>query len=331
MRLGPLHFLHPLWLLALPGLAALAAFTVHRRAGRDGAWARLVDEPLRSLMRVAGAERGRSPWPIIYVAWTGAVLALAGPTWQHRVGAGYRAAAAWVVLLDLSPSMGASDVQPDRVARARYAIEDLLAAAHDARVGLVVFAGEPYTVAPLTSDVATIRALLQPLSPGLMPESGHDLAPALARAGRLLASGHAGHGQVIVLTDGFDDEASALAAAAHLRQQGATVSVVGIGTRSGAPERDAAGAFVRDTSGAIVVSRLEAGRLARLAAAGGGRLVGLAGLPGLIASLDAARSRSFDTGRGRAGARIASWRNDGVWLLPALLLATALLARRGWI
>ncbi|WP_312632366.1 vWA domain-containing protein, partial [Mammaliicoccus sciuri] len=87
-----------------------------------------------------------------------------------------------VVVLDLSPSMAAADLQPDRVTRARYAIDDLLGAARDARVGLVAFSDEPYTVSPLTDDVATVRALSQPLAPGIMPSAGDQLAPALRQA-----------------------------------------------------------------------------------------------------------------------------------------------------
>jgi Ca-activated chloride channel homolog len=329
--LGQFHFLHPLWLAALPALAVVVAAIVRRRPSRDGAWSRLIDAPLLPLMRLAGAGRGRSPWLIVCLAWAVAVVALAGPAWQHRRTPGYRAPAAWIVLLDLSPSMGATDVLPDRVTRARYAVEDLLSAAQDARVALVVFAGESYTVTPLTTDVATIRSLLQPLSPGLMPESGHALAPALERAEQLLRTGKAGHGQVIVLSDGFADEQRALAAAAHLRQLGATVDVVGIGTRSGAPERDATGEFTRDENGDIVVSRLQTPRLERLAAAGGGRFFTLATVPDLISTLDAARSLAVDQGLEAGDARVASWRNDGVWLLPALLVLTALLARKGWV
>ena len=90
--------------------------------------------------------------------------------------------------------MSAADLEPNRVTRARYVASDLLGEAHDNRVGLVVFAGESHTVTPLTSDVATVRMLLKPLAPGLMPESGDNLAPALQEAGRLLQAGAAQHG-----------------------------------------------------------------------------------------------------------------------------------------
>ncbi|HTX23691.1 MAG TPA: VWA domain-containing protein [Steroidobacteraceae bacterium] len=325
------HFLHPAWLLALPVVLVISGSSLlHARAG-DSAWARLVDAHLLPLLRLNGAGRGRSPWLLVGVAWTLAVVALAGPSWHRALTPGYRAPGAWVVLLDLSPSMAAADVMPDRATRARFAIADLLGAAEDARVALVAFAGEPYTVTPLTTDVATIRTLLQPLSPQLMPEAGHALAPALVEASRLLRAGNAPSGQIIVLTDGFDDQDQALATAANLARQGVTIHVVGIGTATGAPERDAAGGFVRDERGDILVTRMQADALRKLASAGGGRFVTLSGLPAVIAALHAARPTEPDAGASPAEARLASWRNDGIWLVPPLLLATALLARKGWI
>src|SRR5579872_1315825 len=194
------HFLHPYWLLALPPLVAFAVWLARRR-GRDGPWPRMMDGELLSLLRLSAGGPGRSPWPLIGLAWTVAVVALAGPTWQLQVTPAYRAPAAWIVALEVSPSMDAADVAPSRIARARYAIDELLSAAHDARVGLVAFAGDAYTVAPLTNDVATVRNLAQPLAPSLMPEGGDRLAPALEEAARLLQASPGKDRQVIVLTD----------------------------------------------------------------------------------------------------------------------------------
>lgn len=324
------HFLHPLWLLALPPLVALAVWLARRR-GRDGAWPRLLDGELLSLLRLSGGGAGRSPWLLIGVIWTLAVLALAGPTWQRQITPAYRAPAAWVVALDVSPSMEAADVPPSRIARARYAIDDLLSAAHDARVGLVAFAGDPYTVAPLTSDVATVRNLAQPLAPGLMPESGNRLAPALEEAARLLQASRGRDRRIIVLTDGFTDPARALVAAEQLHHRGIAVDIIGVGTTAGAPAPDGNGGFVRDAQGQVVLTRLDPDLLKRVAAAGGGRFVPLSALPELVADLHDAGSREIGSSVAAPHVRIASWLNDGVWLLPPLLLLAALVARRGWL
>ena len=323
------HFLHPLWLLALLPLLGLAAWLAHRH-GQAGAWAGVVDRELLGLLRLPRAHTRSSPWPLIGLGWALAATALAGPSFGHRQGSAYRVASAWVLLLDLSPSMSVADLAPDRITRARYAVADLLTAARDVRVALVVFAGEPHTVTPLTTDVGTVRTLLRPLAPRLMPEAGDALAPALQEAERLLRGAHAFQGQIIVLSDGFDDVEPAALEAQRLHEQGMTVHVVSVGTEAGAPLPDVRGGFQRDERGDILFARVQPAALQAVAAAGGGRLVTLAELPELTATLQQQQARTLD-GEQALDSHIAGWRNDGIWLLPPLLLVVALIARRGWL
>lgn len=324
------HWLHPWWLLALPPLLALLVWAARRR-GRDGPWPRLLDSELLKLLRLKEPGAGRSPWLLIGLIWTLAVLALAGPTWQRQITPAYRAPAAWIAALELSPSMNAADVVPSRITRARLSLDDLVSAAHDARIGLIAFAGDAYTVAPLTSDVATVRNLAGPLAPSLMPEAGDRLAPALEEAARLLQSSPGRDRQVVVFTDGFTDPARALSVAERLKREGIAVNIVGVGTASGAPEPNGNGGFVRNPQGQVLLTRLDSDLLAKVAAAGGGRYVSLRQMPALVAALHAAGSREMSSGVAAPQVKLASWLNDGVWLLPPLLLLGALLARRGWL
>ncbi len=325
-----IHFLHPWALAALPPLWALALWLARRRA-RAGAWPRLMDAELLALLRLEGERAGaRSPWPLIGVLWTLAVVALAGPSWQRQVTAAYRLPAAWVFAVQLSPSMNARDLSPSRAAQARFAVDDLLAAAHDARVGLVAFAGEAYPVAPLTADGATVRNLDRALSPQLMPEHGARLAPALHAAARLLHAWAGGDRQIIVLMDSVHDPARAIQAAARLRRAGITVNVVGVGTTAGAPTPRATGGFRRGADGTVLISRLHPAVLQRIADAGGGEFVRLDQLPQLIAALHADGLRGIAGTHAAPQVHLSSWLNDGVWLLPLIVLFGALLARRGW-
>ncbi len=324
------HFLHPTWLLAiLPLLAVAIGFTLRRR--RTGGWAQVVDADLLPALRLQSGERSGTPWLPIGCAWTLAALALAGPAWRQAPSPAFRSPANWVVVLDLSPSMAVGDVAPDRATRARYAINDILSAAQDARVGLIVFAGEAQTVVPLTSDVATVRALLQPLTPGIMPESGDDIAPALNDAERLLRQAGGRSGKVIVLTDGFADPAQALQAAQTLKRQGAALEVVGVGTAEGAPQLDAGGGFVHDAQGAGVLSKLPIDELQHLAIAGGGHYWSLGEVGAMLASLQSTVSNPLAENAIETKLQVGAWRNEGIWLLPPLLFAAALCARRGWL
>jgi Ca-activated chloride channel family protein len=299
-----LHFLRPYWLLALPVAWAWVVWLARRR-NRDGNWAGLIDPELLPGLRLAadGGVHARSPWPWLALAWTLALLALAVPAWQHD------STAAW---------------------RARYAIDDLLSAAHDARVGLVAFGDEAFTVTPLTEDVATVRAMLPALAPDIMPTPGDNLAPALVQAGKLLRQAGQKNGQIVLLSDGFADPAAAFTAAQRLHREGATVNVVGIGSAAGAPLTKPGGGLALDAQGRPQLVRLDTDRLRQLAASGGGRYVDLADLPSLIADLQAKSGRASGA-TGVAGIKVEHWRDAGIWLLPLLLLLAAFLGRRGWL
>jgi Ca-activated chloride channel family protein len=328
--LHQLHLLHPRWLLALPPVL-LCLFWLRWRQSRTGGWSRIMDPALVDALRLEAGGGNGGPWLLLAALWSLGVVALAGPAWERLPSLGFRAPDDWVAVLDLSPSMTAADVTPDRATRARFAIDDLLGAAQDARVALVAFAGEPHTVVPLTSDVATIRGLLPVLAPELMPERGDALGPALDQAGQLLRQSGSRHAEVIVFTDGFADPAAALAAAHRLTGQGATVEIVGVGTADGAPLKGANGEFVHDDQGRSVLARLPVDELQQVAASGHGRYWSLESVPRLIAMLAERRANPLDEQSIATEKQVSAWRNGGIWLLPPILLVALLIARRGWV
>lgn len=304
-----LHFLRPWWLLSVPPLLFFAAWSARRRR-RDGGWANIIDPTLLPALRLPEPlARSASPWGLLAVIWTLAALALAGPAWERERTAAFRAAHDWFVLLDLSPSMMTADVPPERVSRARYAIEDLLQGARDARVGLLVFAADAHTVTPLTTDVATVRALLPPLEPSLMPAAGDRLGPAIAEVTRLIRTTPSQAPQIVLFSDGVSDPAESLQALRALRQAGATLWVVGVGSENG---------------------QLPVDQLQQLASSGGGAFVPLTGVRQLVARLNALQAVATERETERE-LQVDSWRDGGIWLLPPLMLLVALMARRGWL
>jgi Ca-activated chloride channel family protein len=165
-----------------------------------------------------------------------------------------------------------------------------------------------------------------------MPEPGDELAPALDEVGRLIHTAAGSRAQVVILTDGIVDPAHALESAQRLRSQGATVNVIGIGTQSGAPVPLKDGGFQQGPQGGSVLSKLPVDELKRIAAAGGGRYFPAGNSNALIDELRQERSyRAREENVEPTAQRVESWRNDGIWLLPILLLSVALIARRGWL
>jgi Ca-activated chloride channel homolog len=328
--LNAFHFLRPLWLLALLPLWMFVAWLA-LRAGRDGSWSKVIDSELLPMLQLQGGGRRQTPWWLLGAIWTLTALALAGPSWQQQQSPAFRAPADWIVVLDLSPSMTATDLAPNRITRARYAIEDILNAARDARVSLVAFAGEAHVVAPLTTDVATVRSLLEPLNPDIMPESGDQLAPALHAVARLIQTAASRHAQVLVLSDGVADPAQALQAAQQLKQQGATLHVISVGTTAGAPEPNGEGGFVQDAQGRSVLSKLPVDQLQRIAGAGGGDYLPVNNQRNLIARLQAMHAYQLEQDQSQSQMHVNTWLNGGIWLLPPILLLASLFARRGWL
>ncbi|PAM43708.1 hypothetical protein CEJ63_24390, partial [Acinetobacter baumannii] len=155
-----------LWMLAaLPMIGAVAVYR-HRRSD---AWRQAVDAHLLShLLTAEGKRRARLPWALL-LGWTLAALAMAGPSWRQQAQPVYQASAPLVVVLDLSSRITATDLPPSRLLQARAKIGALLRARQGGQVGLVVYAEDAYTVAPLTDDAANVALYLDALAPEVMP------------------------------------------------------------------------------------------------------------------------------------------------------------------
>ena len=332
MGISDFHFLRPAWLLALIPLALLL-WRLLRADSEGSAWRGVVDAHLLPALLSfdEGVVRPR-PLVLLGLGWLLMVLALAGPTWQRLPQPLYEARQFRVIALDLSPSMNATDLAPSRLARARFEVLDLLRQSEEGQTALLAYGAEPFVVAPLTTDVATIAAQVPSLDTGLLPVQGPrrtDLV--LDSAAGLLHQADAPDGQVILVTDGLDHADAAVAAAGRLAADGYRVFVLGVGTDRGGPVAGPDGGLLKDEQGVIRLPRLDVEALRRLADAGGGRYVGAtpddrdmdALKPGGV-------SRSGDKADPQQS-EADQWREAGPWLLLLLLPLAALAFRRGWV
>jgi Ca-activated chloride channel family protein len=322
------HFLRPEWLWAIPVVIAVAVLLAKRELG-PGSWRKVIDPALvPHVLSGSASRRSGLRWWLVGLAGVIASLSLAGPAWQRIEQPVFRSDQALVVALDLSRSMDAQDVSPSRMLRARLKILDLLERRASGQTALVVYSANAFTVTPLTSDTDTIAALVNSLTTDIMPSRGSYPTAAIQKGRLLLEQAGAGFGEVLLITDGGASPA-AERAARDLRDAGFSLSVLGAGTKQGAPIPKLAGGFVTDGAGQIAVARLEERSLRKLAAAGGGRYATLT-----------SDSRDLDyLLSGEVGMRQASddslatdqWHEEGPWLALLLLPLGALAFRRGWL
>ncbi|MBK8637325.1 MAG: VWA domain-containing protein [Chromatiaceae bacterium] len=331
-----LHFLRPLWFLALLPLPWLLWRLARANPGAE-AWRGLVDAHLLAHLLVEeGARVRRLPRVLLTLGWLLGVMALAGPVWDRLPEPLYQAQAQRVIVLDLSPDMDAQDLTPSRLTRARFEILDLLAAAAEGETALLAYGAEPFVVSPLTQDAATIAAQVPDLETALLPVRGPkrtDLA--LEAAGEMLKRSGSPEGDIILVTADPERPEAVRSQVARLRDQGYRTSVLGLGTEKGAPVPRAEGGFQADAQGGIRLSRLQPDLLAEIAAAGGGRYVPLAADESDTRAL-LPEARLDVTGRelaaeARKDIQADQWREEGPWLLLALLPLAALAFRRGWL
>lgn len=327
------HFLRPLWLLLLP-VGLWLVWRLTRSSVAAGRWQAWVDEALQPFVLTA-AERARRGHRWLFrgaaAACALAVVALAGPAWERAPTPTVRSADALVVVLDLSRSMNARDVEPSRLERARLKLLSLLQRRGGGQTGLVVFSAHAFTVTPLTTDTRTIAALVSSLSSDIMPSRGSYPEAGIRRAVQLLRQGAARRGEILLVSDSAVSPA-ALELARDLRAEGMTLHVMAVGTAQGGPLPQAGGGFLTDARGQVVISRVDPAALQRLADAGGGRFSGLT-------PDDRDLDRLFPAAPSAAGVladpddeQLAEvWLDRGIWLAPLLLPLLALSFRRGWV
>ena len=323
------HFLRPLWLLALLPLWLVVWRDLHARYPR-GAWSRVCDAALLPFVLSEQSTRAVRFTSIVAVfASTLAIVALAGPVWERLPVPVFRGEAALVIALDLSASMNAEDLNPSRLQRAKFRIEDLLRLRTTGQTALVVYAAQSFVVTPLTEDTETLAAQLGVLDSTIMPRQGTDPAAALEQAGQLLQQAGIPRGHVLLITDGADQQALERAGAmiAAMRHR---VSVLGVGTAQGAPIPDQSGGFLKNADGDRIVSRLAVAELRELANAGRGMFLDVTADDRDLKNLNDLQNNDLDADVRRLEDLAASqWREFGPWLLLPLLPITALAFRRG--
>jgi Ca-activated chloride channel family protein len=246
------QFIRPQWLLAV--LAVLFAYVLKLKFGKDqNVWQQLIPAHLYQQMIVRKGLASSNKF--IHVAMASlliAVIAIAGPSWEKLPQAVYQTQAGKVILIDMSMSMRATDLSPNRLTRARFKAIDLVNETSEGETGLVAYAGDAFVVSPLTDDVNNLITLIPVLAPEIMPVQGSVALAGLRQAALLLENAGYQQGQIYWISDGIRyDEIRDVRKFINDSLFG--VSALLIGTEAGAPISMLDGQLLKDYSGKIVV------------------------------------------------------------------------------
>ena len=258
------------WLLTIP--VFIIGYILYTRRKRRQLAEFGDPELVSELMPDASKARPVVKFSLLMVALALLIMAAARPQYGQKEKTVKRQGIEVMIALDISNSMMAEDVAPNRLDRAKQMLSKMIDHMVDDKVGLVVFAGEAYTQLPITCDYVSAKMFLNTITPALIPTQGTAIGAALETSIRSFGSQESDAGRAIILiTDGENHEDDAIAAAKHARELGIRVFVVGIGKPEGSPIPIAGtNNYIKDRSGQVVVSRLNEDMCQQIAQAGNG-------------------------------------------------------------
>lgn len=202
-------------------------------------------------------------------------LALANPRKPDRNSGEARNGIDIVIALDISNSMKATDIQPDRLTKSKQFVSRLIDNLKDDRLGLILFAGNAYAQMPLTFDREAARMYVAAANPAYIASQGTSIGDAFQKSSLLFEEEGERFKSIILITDGETHDENALEMSKQLADQGVMVNTVGLGSAEGSTIIDSSGNAKKDAAGNVVVSKLNEDILQKIAAQTNGRYVHL--------------------------------------------------------
>ena len=319
-----LFFMRPEWLYAYIPVGLICIMFIITYQGRDQ-WKRSFAKHLLPFLTIKGTKRQfLVPKMLLIVLLSFITLAMAGPTWEKIERPGQKTEAALVVLLDLSRSMLAEDIQPNRIERAKLKLNDFFAAKPNTKTALIAYAGTAHSVVPFSKDYKTISRQMEALRPDIMPVQGTNLSEALDKADTLLAKIVA-PSSIPLVTDNItaSDIQRISQTATHSH-----IEIMAVATPTGGTIPLKKGAL-KDKQGNTVIPRLDVVNLDQLSAMENVNVITVT-LDDTDVKILAARIRQnleFEIDLENVE---EEWKDFGYWLLIPILFISLLWFRRGW-
>ena len=259
-------------LLVLVALAAIHYYIIYKKKKQ----VKRFGDPELTRQLFLGVSRWRPEvkfW-ITMLALASFIVALARPQFGTRLDTRERTGIEAIIALDVSNSMLAEDVKPNRLEKAKMMVSNMVDGMRDDKIGLIVFAGQAFVQLPITSDYVSAKMFLETISPSMMSVQGTDIAEAINLSMRSFTQQEDVSRAIFVITDGEDNEARGVEAAKQAASQGIRVYVLGIGNPGGAPiPIPGTGQYIIDDEGNTVISRLSEEMCREIATAGNGSYI----------------------------------------------------------
>lgn len=230
---------------------------------------------LKQMMPELSLKRSYLKFWIIVAALSVGIIMIARPQFGTKVETVNKKGIELVIAMDVSNSMLARDVSPDRLSRAKQILTRIIDDRKEDQVALIVFAGEAFVQMPMTSDSQSAKMFLSTIDPSLVPVQGTAIGDAIGLGVNSFTSEKDVDKAMIIITDGEDHEGNAMEAAQQASEKGIMVNVLGIGSPEGTPipREENSNNYKTDNEGNVVVSRLNEQMCKDIAQAGKGLYV----------------------------------------------------------
>jgi Ca-activated chloride channel homolog len=205
------------------------------------------------------------------------IFTISGPQFGSKLREEKRKGIEIIIAIDVSNSMLAQDIQPNRLERAKQAVSKMVDKLQNDKIGLVVFAGKAYTQLPITTDYVSAKMFLSSINTNIVAVQGTDIGAAIDLAAKSFGPQEDMKKVIVILTDGENHEDAPVEAASKAAEKGIIIHTIGIGLPQGAPipvsENVNQQNFRKDNSGSVIISRLDETTLQQIASAGKGEYI----------------------------------------------------------
>lgn len=269
------RFANPEFLYLLFILPVLLAVYVYAYLQKRKAIKRLGNpEILSQLMPEVSPKRQFLKFWFIFGAVAAIIFVIAGPQFGSKLETVKRQGVEIMVCLDVSNSMLAEDVSPNRLEKSKQMLSKLTDGFTDDKVGLIVFAGDAFTQLPITSDYISAKMFLTSINPSMVSAQGTSIGAAINLAARSFTPNETSDKTIVLITDGENHEDDAIGAASAVAEKGIHVNIVGIGLPKGGPiPLQGTNNYMKDKDGNVVITMLNEQMCQEIAAAGKGMYV----------------------------------------------------------